>query len=742
MNMNNHTAKMDLSNGLGLDTFTDWLLEIENQPSWRARADREMEYVDGNQLDAEVLQRQQALGMPPAIEPLIGPAVDAVLGLEAKTRTDWRVIPDGDRDGDDVAAALNYKLNQAERHSKADRAMSEAFKHQLCVGLGWVEVARESDPFKFPYRCKMVHRNEIYWDWLSTEPDLSDARYLVRRRWTDWDQAALKFPKHKDLIARCVGRWADYQITLDGGTSTDLATSWADERGWSIEEMQWRDSERGRVCLYEVWYRKWEEVVVIRTPDGRVVDYDETNELHNYSIASGRSKPMKAARGKVYVSYWMGPHKLFEGPSPYQHDHFPYVPFWGKREDRTMVPYGVVKGMIYLQDNINSAISKIRWGLSAVRTLRTKGAVAYKDDVFRAQVSRVDADIVLNADHMAQPGAMFKVERDFQLNEQQYKMLQDARMGIERSSGITSGFLGQKGTATSGVQEQTQVEQTTQALADLMDNLKESRTMVGELLMSLVIEDIGQEEQEVLIRGNAITPDRRVVLNQREFDPMAQAERTTNDVQRTRLKVALEDVPSTPSFRTQQLGAISEVAKSVPPDIQEVLLPYMLQLMDLPNRDEIIEEIKAAKGKQTPEQIKQMIEQAVREKGIQVKERELELKYSPERQQAELRKIVAETVESGLRAAFAAMQGAQVVASMPQVAPVADVLMQNAGWTPPTPAGQDPNIPAPQGVALPPVDMAAGDTSPNTPAAPEQPGSPMDGQNRGIETMRADSALA
>lgn len=60
--------------------------------------------------------------MPPAIEPLVGPTIDSVLGMEAKTRTDWRVLPDADKQGDDVADALNYRLNQAERHSKADYA--------------------------------------------------------------------------------------------------------------------------------------------------------------------------------------------------------------------------------------------------------------------------------------------------------------------------------------------------------------------------------------------------------------------------------------------------------------------------------------------------------------------------------------------------------------------------------------------------------------------------------------------
>lgn len=719
----------DLSNGLSLATYTAWLHEIENQPTWRGKADREMDYVDGNQLDADILQKQQAIGMPPAIEPLVGPAVDAVMGLEAKTRTDWRITPDGDTKGDfeDVAKALNFRLNQAERHSKADRAMSEAFRHQFCVGLGWIEVARETNPFKYGKRCRFVHRNEIFWDWLSVEPDLSDARYLVRRRWTDADQVAKKFKKHRELILRCVGRWSDFEVTTDGGQSTSLSMAWGDERGWSIEEMQWRDSERSRVCLFEVWYRKWVEIVVIKTPDGRVVEVDDTNEAHLYALASGLVKPQVVLVSKVFQSYWMGPHKLQDGPSPYPHDHFPYVPFWGKREDRTMVPYGAVRGMVYLQDNVNSAISKIRWGLSSVRTTRTRGAVDMTDAQFRQQISRVDADVVLSADHMAQPGATFKVERDFQLNEQQYKMLMDARMGIQRASGVSAGFAGQQGTATSGVQESTQIEQTTQALADMMDNFRDARTRVGELLLALEIEDIGAEQTDVLIEGNAVTPPRHVTLNAPAQDE-AGIKYLTNDVQRARLKCGLNDVPSTHSFRAQQLSAMSEAFKSMPVDTQLIALPHLLNLMDIPDKDEIIKAIQDSRQTKTDEQIQEMIQQALKDAGLALKERELELKYSPEKMRAEIEKIVSETVKNGVQSAFAAMQAGQVIATMPQVAPVADAVMQASGYRAPTPAGDDPNFPQPQ------IHVPAAPVRENT--SPQLPPVPSDGQSamQGIET--------
>ncbi|EPZ6086632.1 TPA: hypothetical protein ACKQLR_003287 [Pseudomonas aeruginosa] len=98
---------------LTVDEYADINYEIEDQPAWRAVADKEMDYADGNQLDTELLRRQQALGIPPAVEDLIGPALLSLQGYEAVTRTDWRVTPNGDVGGQEVADALNYRLNTA-----------------------------------------------------------------------------------------------------------------------------------------------------------------------------------------------------------------------------------------------------------------------------------------------------------------------------------------------------------------------------------------------------------------------------------------------------------------------------------------------------------------------------------------------------------------------------------------------------------------------------------------------------
>lgn len=70
--------------------------EIQEQPKWRSIADKEMDYADGNQLEADVLKRMKAIGIPPAIEDMIGPTLLSVEGHELQTRTDWKVSDAGE----------------------------------------------------------------------------------------------------------------------------------------------------------------------------------------------------------------------------------------------------------------------------------------------------------------------------------------------------------------------------------------------------------------------------------------------------------------------------------------------------------------------------------------------------------------------------------------------------------------------------------------------------------------------
>lgn len=119
----------------------------------------------------------------------------------------------------------------------------------------------------------------------------------------------------------------------------------------------------------------------------------------------------------------------------------------------------------------------------------------------------------------------------------------------------------------------------------------------------------------------------------------------------------------------------------------------------------------------------------------------LEAKHPPEllakqieKLDAEIRKLKAAAVEVGVKGAYSAVQTGQVIAANPAVAPVADAVLEGAGYEA-VPGGEDPNLPAPDMPLMDEQDYfdgAPGDTSPHTPASPAA------GMADGVFTMEAD----
>ena len=71
-------------------------------------------------------------------------------------------------------------------------------------------------------------------------------------------------------------------------------------------------------------------------------------------MGSGKFKPEPAVYRKLRCSIWFGPH-LLQDADPGT-NKLPYVPFWGFREDLTGVPYGLIRSMMPLQDEVNARL--------------------------------------------------------------------------------------------------------------------------------------------------------------------------------------------------------------------------------------------------------------------------------------------------------------------------------------------------------------------------------------------------
>lgn len=575
-----------------------FLREIKHQPHWRREADRAADYYDGNQLSPEAVEKLRERGQPPLITNIIKPTIDTVLGMEAKSRSDWRVRPEDDEEcDDDLAEGLSVKLKHAEIESRADRAVSDAYAAQIKAGLGWVEVAREHDPFKCPYRVRYVHRREVFWDWRAEQPDLSDARYLIRRRWLELEHAIALMPQYATLFRMTTGGWAGFDPLME--QDSRLVQSWEVERDTRIAAVDWRDIQRMRICLYEIWYRKWVRGYTLTLPNGMVMEADFSNPRHNEAIVAGIAQVKQATFQKVRLAWYTGPHFLYDVPSPYKHNQFPYVPFFGHREDLTNVPYGLIRSMTSPQDEVNARKSKMLWSLNSRRTVADSDAVL---DHNRAaeQVARPDAYIILNANR--KPSSTFRVDPGGELATQQFQVMQEAKQEIAEASGIHKAMQGQQSGATSGIAINGLIEQGMNTLAEINDNFRYARRLVGEMLFELVKQNLCQGPGKVTI--GEVSQKKVIVFNQPAMDPDTGQQIIVNNVAKVKAKIVLDDVPSTPTYRMQQLQMLTEITKSLPPQLQGFVIDFVIEATDMPKRHQLADRLRAAVGIQDPEQQK------------------------------------------------------------------------------------------------------------------------------------------
>lgn len=585
---------------LSVEEMEKWLYEIDLQPKWRPEADRAADYYDSNQLDPAVAAELKERGQPDFVHNLIAPAIDGMLGMEEKTRTDWQVLADDD-EGLEVADALSQKLVEAERITNADRACSDAYAAQVKAGLGWVEVNRNNDPFKFKYRVNYIHRREIWWDWQAKQPDLSDARWLLRRKWLDEDELVTHFPQHKELICQIARGWSgidSFGMHNALSESHPLFNAWTVQHQTQIDIDDWWDSERKRALTYEVYYRVWDRKDIIITEDDQAFVLDRKNKFHLAAIASGRVEILaNHPYQKMRMSYFIGPHRIVDTDSPHPHNYFPYIPFWGFREDRTGSPYGLIRRMMPAQDEINNRRRKLTFLLNKINVIKDEDALKeMSDNEMMDELYRGDGVVNLNPARMNKDANAFRIEYGSHISDQQFRIMQEAKQLIQDTGGIYASFLGQESGAKSGVAINSLVEQGNITTGELNGNYKFARQLVGELLLAHIIDDIGNKEVQVKLDAtNPSKKTRVVVLNKREAMDGGFVQ-ITNRVELAKARVVVADISSSPGYRQQLVASMMNMVSQLPPQYQAVMIDLIIEMSDVPNRDEFVKRIREAAG--------------------------------------------------------------------------------------------------------------------------------------------------
>lgn len=655
-------------------------MELDRQSENRYQQALDEDYFDSIQYTENELQELRDRGQPATVYNVIQQSVNWVTGAEKRGRTDFKVLPRGKEDAKQAEGKTKY-LKYLSDVNRTPFHRSRAFEDAVKVGIGWLEVGVQDEDDGEPIYDRYESWRNMLFDSASTELDGSDMRYQFRSKWVDEDIAKALFPQRAAQIEAAVvdsSLYSSYE-TDDGDLAMDQA-EW--DRGESGALGTIITHSRRRVRLIEAWYRLPEKVKKLRGSAFNGQIFDDQDPRHAEAVQAGKAVLVEKVMMRTRVAIMTAQDLLWDGPSPYRHNRFKFVPIWGYKRGRDGLPYGMIRGLRDIQDDVNKRMAKALHIISTNKVVMDEGALPEGTTIeeFAAEVSRSDAiivkrpgkELVLNADRELEPAHLDFASRNIAM--------------IQQVGGVTDELLGRTTNAVSGVAVQKRQEQGSLATSRFFDNLRLAEQMRGELALSL-IEQFATEEKQFRITNQRGTPE-FVVIN----DGLPE-----NDITRTKADFVISEADWRATMREAAVAELVELVSKMPPQVSMVILDLIVDSMDIPNRDEIVKRIRAVTGQRDPDateltpeeqqamQAQQQM-QAMQQADFEATLREKVAKAT--KAEAEADKIKAQTINEKMAATSTAMTAATSVVQMPTIAKVADALLGEAGWQGYNPAVQ------------------------------------------------------
>lgn len=570
------------------------------------------DFHDGLQwTDADALILRDR-GQAPLVFNAIAQHIRWILGTERRTRVDYKVY--GREKEDEKPAQTKTKLLKYTddiNHSAFARSM--AFADAVKVGVGWLECGIRSDPTEEPLFDRWESWRNMWNDPLAKEPDNSDSRFLFRAKWVDEDIAMTMFPDRKDVIHQSSVSHQLFSFSEDddlGFTGLYHAFSPGSTTIQSGRAM-FNDSfhigiRRKRVRLIEAWYKEPEKVQMLRTRISPLMNPifrnqlmrmngDELSDPRTPSIQGllddGHASVYDAVKMKVRVAIFANKGMLQDVASPYRHDRFAFTPIWAFRRDRDNQPYGAIRNMRDPQEDLNKRRSKALWILSTNRVIADEDAVEDWDEV-EEQVARPDGII------KKRRGTEFEISNETSLAKEHVALMVQDMEFLENASGVTDENRGEVTNASSGRAINLRQTQGSVVTADLFDNLRFALQLHGEKKLSL-IEQYYSEPKVIRITNDRGSQEfMNINMPGQDKDGALQIE---NDISRTKADFIVDTQDFRETVRLAMFESMMNLMQQLDPEVQMQLLDLVIDMADVPGRDEFVRRIREINGQIDPD---------------------------------------------------------------------------------------------------------------------------------------------
>lgn len=378
------TPKSGLSVEIYRKKFDDYRSVTEDN---RLRNCKATDYYHGEQLTSDEKQQLAERGQPDIVVNRLRVAINGILGVTARARSDPRCWPRTPKDEDSADVATDA-LRYIKQRNRFDYTRVSLFHDILVPGTAAVITIVNADR---DIEFQQIRWEEFFIDPRSRREDGKDATYMGIAKWMYADDVARIYPSFK----------IDTIETMSTGVGGIVDESFEDR---PRDAGQWLDRRNRRVMIVEMYHKyqgKWWKCV-----------------FYGGGILEEVVSPYKDEKGR--------PTNPIECCSAYV--------------DRNNNRYGPAQDMIPIQDEVNKRRSKLLWLITASQIqARDPSAIEVDADTARKEAARPDGVL---------PFGWEKVPTT-DMAQGQMQLLAESKAELERF-GPNPAVLGRQGADTSG----------------------------------------------------------------------------------------------------------------------------------------------------------------------------------------------------------------------------------------------------------------------------------------------------
>jgi len=576
------------------------IYKTHRRKTWEKIAEKSLKFYFGEQWSAEDKAYLEQQKRAPAVFNMCLPAINLIVGHQTNNRIDFVASP-VDRYADvKLADVLTDTIKHVENVNNNTFERQFQFIDGMITGVGVIEKWFDTETtIEGEIRSRQKSAWHYYLDPNFEKYDYSDARKLYKEIWMS-----------KDDVKRIYGNKVANQITVPTeDESSEYPTnnvnpSWSDnpssdygnQDSGIYPDMMFQmgfDTKKNLIRVIEEYEKVWDEVDIYATLNGGIMREDEMADEDKEDAVLIKTMYIP----HIHLKALIGNQVIGENTALKNREFselfnlfFPYFV-----NGRFM---GVMENAFYPQEELNKVHSSLIHILNTV----AHAGMHYKEGAMNPEY---EADI---ENLMGQPSPIIKWDEmydeqgrpNWQMIDPQeppqsyFTIMGSAGERLKYITGAVDAMTGTETHAQSGKAKTSDIQQASVTLAGMIENFRETQRLSAKAELWW-IQNYYDTERFVRIRGDNPNQQQQngyYILNEQIYSQIA------NDITIGEYDIILRMEGKTQTERDRMFWKYTEMGRMLGPQYAPVFARLALESSDIPEKDDIVNEIKMIQQQQ------------------------------------------------------------------------------------------------------------------------------------------------